>query len=153
MMPAIIRATTIATSKILGFFIWAYSFLQKSINYKKNIKSLHYLVIRIYPIPVLENYINIGIIVYDKIDNYCALRMISNFKKLEKDYPDLCLEADFLSGLEASLKHEMAKGIDHVLALGENQLSNTLRFTAPIIINTYNRQRQLDILYRQYVHY
>lgn len=114
-----------------------------------------YFIIRMAPDPVRQEFLNVGVGLFDPAGGYADLRLIHDYRRLQCLFPGLDLEAD-LPQLESALREQLRqpseRGEPPLLAAAAEKFSQTLQFTETRAVLTADPTRELERLFQQYAH-
>ncbi len=111
-------------------------------------KLCSYFLIRIAPDPVRQEFLNIGVALFDSAGGFADLRLIHDYRRLQCLFPGLDLEAD-LPQLESALREELRQP-DRLLAAADEKFSLALQFTERRSVLTADPAQELERLFAQY---
>ncbi len=111
-------------------------------------KLCSYFLIRIAPDPVRQEFLNIGVALFDPAGGFADLRLVRDYRRLQCLFPGLDLEAD-LPQLESALREELRRP-DQLLAAAEEKFALALQFTPARSVLTADPALELERLFQQY---
>ncbi len=105
-------------------------------------------LIRIAHAPVRQEFLNVGVALFDAAGGFADLRLIHDYRRLQCLFPGLDLEAD-LPQLENALREELRQP-DRLLAAAEEKYAQALQFSEARSVLTEDPARELERLFAQY---
>ncbi len=119
------------------------------------LRQCEYFLIRIAPDPIRNEYLNIGVALYDPQGSFAAVRLISDFRRVRCLFPafdpvDLKgLEEDLIQRLTAS-STERWLSREYLLEWAQECFAHTLQLTPPSAVLTRDPAAELEHLFHRY---
>lgn len=119
------------------------------------LRQCEYFLIRIAPDPVRNEYLNIGVALYEPQSKFVAVRLISDFQRVRCLFPSF--DPADLIGLEEDLVQRLsAPGAarwlsrEYLLELAQESFAHALQLTPPNAVLTRDPATEVEELFRRY---
>lgn len=119
------------------------------------LRHCEYFLIRIVPDPIRNEYLNIGVALYDPQGSFAAIRLISDFQRVRCLFPGF--DPADLQGLKQDLVERLAApgaqpwlSREYLLAWAQECFAHTLQFTPPNAVLTRDPAAELEHLFHRY---
>jgi hypothetical protein len=119
------------------------------------LRQCEYFLIRIAPDPVRNEYLNIGVALYEPQSQFVAVRLISDFQRIRCLFPSF--DPADLAGLEEDLIRRLsAPGAvrwlsrEYLLELAQESFAHALQLTPPNAVLTRDPATEVEELFRRY---
>lgn len=118
------------------------------------LRPYEYFLIRIAPDPIRNEYLNIGVALYDPHGSFAAVRLVADFQRVRCLFPNFDvtdlqgLENDLMEHLRSSGPHWLSR--QYLLDWAQECFAHTLQLTPPNAVLTRDPAAELEELYRRY---
>lgn len=119
------------------------------------LRQYEYFLIRIAPDPVRNEYLNIGVALYDPQNSFAAVRLISDFQRVRCLFPGF--DPADLKGLEDDLVQRLAAAgaerwlsREYLLEWAQECFAHALQLTPPNAVLTRDPAAEIEHLFRRY---
>lgn len=119
------------------------------------LRQCEYFLIRIAPDPIRNEYLNIGVALYDPQGSFAAVRLISDYQRVRCLFPGF--DVSDLNGLAEDLMQRLTAESPHwlsrqfLLDWAQECFAHALQLTPSNAVLTRDPAAELEELYRRYV--